>query len=176
MIVSGSPGAGKTTLARIVARELKLPLLTKDDLKEAIADAIPASDRDESRRLGIAAYGVLYTVATVLLESGTGVVLESNFVRVIAEARLAQLVARSRATLVHCDVPDPLALERYKARAAGGARHGVHKDDVVIEAWTRGVRSDHGILDLGIPVITVDTSAGYRPSVVEIVAAIAAPH
>lgn len=172
VIVSGVPGSGKTTLARLLARELDLPLLTKDDVKEAIADVIEATDRDESQRIGITAYRVLFTVADRLLGAGTGLVIESNFERGRAEEHLAPLVAKSRAVLVQCELPEAVALERYKARAASGVRHAVHKDDVVIEAWSRGIRADHSALELGIPVIRVDTSDGYRPEVREIVATI----
>ncbi len=44
VIVCGKPGAGKATLALRLAHELALPLLTKDGIKEAIADVIYASD------------------------------------------------------------------------------------------------------------------------------------
>lgn len=172
VIVSGSPGAGKSTLAVQLARELALPLLSKDDVKEAIGDVIRASDREESQRIGVAAYRVLYMLVARLLDAGTGVVLESNFTRGRAEAELEPFVAKSHAVLVQCDVPDAVALERYRTRAASGTRHAVHKDDVVIDAWSRGIRSDHSALDLGIPAIKVDTLDGYRPPIAQIVAAV----
>jgi uridine kinase len=38
IILSGLPGCGKTTLARLLVNELRLPILTVDD----VVDAIPA--------------------------------------------------------------------------------------------------------------------------------------
>jgi predicted kinase len=151
---------------------LGLPLIAKDDIKEAIGDVIPAADREASRQLGRATYRVLYMLAERLIEAGSGLVLESNFARNQAETSLAPLVARTRATLVQCDIPDDLAIQRYRERARLGVRHVVHKDDAVLEAWSRGEQSDHSALDLGIPVLHVDTSDGYRPSLAEVIAAL----
>ena len=36
IVVNGVPGAGKTTLARPLARALRVPLLAKDAIKEAV--------------------------------------------------------------------------------------------------------------------------------------------
>jgi len=40
VIVGGAPGSGKTTLARKLAKRCAVPLIEKDDVKEAIADAL----------------------------------------------------------------------------------------------------------------------------------------
>jgi predicted kinase len=120
--------------------------------------------------LGRVAYRVLFLIAERLIDAHVGVVLESNFVRGSSELELRPLVAKSRSVLVQCDVPEELAQARYRARAQIGGRHAVHKDDAVLEAWGAGIRSDHSVLELGIPVIHVDTSDGYRPAIATVVA------
>ena len=39
VVVTGPPAAGKTTVAREIARSLRLPLVAKDTIKEALFDA-----------------------------------------------------------------------------------------------------------------------------------------
>src|SRR5262249_62157936 len=42
VLVAGWPGSGKSTLAAALAPELGLPLLAKDEIKEALMDALGA--------------------------------------------------------------------------------------------------------------------------------------
>ena len=51
VIVSGAPASGKTTLSRLLADRLPLPLLAKDRLRQIFGDAFNAETREESRRL-----------------------------------------------------------------------------------------------------------------------------
>ena len=75
--VSGSPGAGKTSLAAPLAAELGYALLTKDLIKETLHDALGAPDPDLawSRRLGGAARELLWTLAA----RSADVLIEANF-------------------------------------------------------------------------------------------------
>jgi hypothetical protein len=65
VLVSGAPGAGKTTVARALAPVLELPLLSKDMLKESLWDSFdpPEGDLEWSRRLGGAAMELLWAIA-----------------------------------------------------------------------------------------------------------------
>ena len=165
VLVGGAPGSGKTTLARRLTGELRLPLLAKDDVKEALYDTLGAPDRAASRRLGMAAYAVLYAVLDRLLEAGVGAVVESNFYRGLAEAGLRPFVARSTAAHVHCQAPADEIVRRYVARAERGERHPGHHDRAAVPDLLAALESGAiEPLDLGVPVLRVDTSDGYAPA------------
>lgn len=170
VIVGGAPASGKTTLARRLAGALSLPLLTKDDIKEALFDALGPADMEQSRRLGRASYSVLYVVAARLLESGAGALLESNFERDGSEAHLRPLASAANAALIQCRTTNVEIVRRYAERDAGGERHPGHMGAAVIPRLLANL--DAGLyegLDLDIPTLIVDTTRGYTPEFAAIV-------
>jgi predicted kinase len=125
VLVSGAPGAGKSTLAWPLAAELGFALLTKDLIKETLHDELgaPVPDLAWSRWLGGAAMGLLWVLAAQAPE----VVIEANF-RPRSDyerAKIAGLVAGGGQLVeVHCRCPAPVAAARYAERSA--TRHPVH--------------------------------------------------
>ena len=73
IVVSGLPGSGKTALARALAGELRIPLLSKDVIKEALYDGLGIGDVEWSKRLGRASMDVPFALAS----ETPGAVLES---------------------------------------------------------------------------------------------------
>ena len=165
VIVGGAPATGKTTLAHELGRSLELPVITKDDLKEALAAPFETGDRDWSRQLGSAAYRVLFAVAGRVLAGGQGLILESNFRRGISDQPLRELAALAPAVVIECRTP--VARQRFAERATRG-RHRVHVDGAVLDEWI-GDDSAHQI-DIGTPRLVVDTTDGYVPDLGRIVA------
>jgi predicted kinase len=173
VVVGGGPATGKTTLAVALGTALGLPVITKDDIKESLAEPFATGDREWSRQLGRSTYAVLWTVTRKILSGGGGLVLESNFTRTWSETRLRELSSLAPTCMIICRVPDALRRQRYAARAARGERHRVHVDAAVLEEWDAD-DSDF-LVDIGTPSLVVDTTDGYAPDIDRIVAFARAP-
>jgi predicted kinase len=152
VLVSGAPGAGKSTLAGPLAAELGFALLAKDRIKETLGETL--GDRDGelawSQRLGAASIELLWALAA----DAPSAVLEANFWPDDERhhRRLRELGAA--AVEVYCACPLPVALRRYAERQASRpAVHGEAHRAVSPEAWSRWARP----LKVG-ELITVDTT------------------
>jgi predicted kinase len=155
VVVTGPPAAGKTTIARDLAARLRLPLIAKDTIKEALFDELGASDLAWSQRLGEATFGVMLALAEESIDAGASLVLEANFARG-GESRLASLPARF--VQVHCTAPFEVLLKRYASRR----RHPGHVDSERIEALREAVDSGrHDPLELPGAMIQIDTRSAF---------------
>ena len=147
VLVAGWPGSGKSTLAAALAAELGLPLLAKDEIKEALMEALgrPATVA-ASQRLGKAAVLAMLRAARTC----PGAVLDStwfDYALPLVRTLPGPLIE------VHCTVALDLARARYQART--GHRHAGHLDEARSdqELWGEPSRAT-GLA----PVIVADTS------------------
>lgn len=79
IIVTGIPASGKSTMAAYLAEALKLPLISKDKLKERLFDELGFQSRAEKNQLGITATRLMYDMADQLMRCELPFILESNF-------------------------------------------------------------------------------------------------
>lgn len=161
VIISGPPGAGKSTLARPLANALGLPLISKDAIKEQLADALGDTALNISRKLGLAATMQLYATANELLRYGHGVVVESFFHKGISEQDLFGLVQTSQAVLVHVHADNEILFSRNERRASDPERHPIHQDaNRMVDLKRYLAEGVADMLELDCPNIVIDTTYG----------------
>lgn len=135
LLVSGPPGAGKTTLGKKIASDLHMPFFNKDGIKETLFDTLGWRDREWSRQLGIASALLLFYCIERQLEAGLSVVAESAFQAAYDAPRLPALQEQfhCRVLEVHCTAAPEVLLARFLERAQSSQRHPGHGEQAQLE-------------------------------------------
>ncbi|MGN8049514.1 AAA family ATPase [Curtobacterium sp. 22159] len=163
IIVNGMPGSGKSTIGAALAEVLGCPFLSKDRIKEPLADLV--GPMIGSRPLGAIAMDTMWSMARAV---DNGVVLDAVWLperdRDLLQAGLAS-AGSPRAVEVWCHVDRGTAEERLRDRYEPGTlpvRHEVHGDlDDVLTFWDEHGTSAAPVGLHGVPVVRVDTTEAY---------------
>ena len=161
IIVSGFSCTGKTALARKIGKNLSLPVFSRDDFKESLFNSLGYSDREWSKKLGVASYKLLYLAVEKLLGTSNSLIVESNFKVEPDTEKLKRLKAIYQCSLIqiHCYVEIPLALARFKQRAESGKRHPGHVDHLNYEEMKHNFnKGGYEIVDICDLTIKVNTT------------------
>ena len=130
IIVSGPPSSGKTTLAKAIAQKFKLPLITKDSLKELLFDTIGWKDRQWSQKLGSASFAIMHYLLDSHMTTGQPIIIEGNFKTEFESQHLKPKLEKFgyKAIQILCQCDGKILFARFKQRSESGDRHPGHCD------------------------------------------------
>jgi predicted kinase len=161
IIVTGRPAAGKSTLAKWLSQELRLPLVGKDSIREELFDRLGWKDRKWAQELGKASVDMMFYFAHAELEVGHSIIMDNSFYPPVSNPRFQALKEQYHAESIQivCDSDRETLFHRFKSRAETGNRHPGHGDHDVLEGlYANLADSSSQILDIGGIVIQVDTT------------------
>jgi predicted kinase len=156
VVLTGPSASGKTFVAVAIGRSLPAVVLSKDLIKEALADPLGITTDEESLKLSGSAMALLHSLAAA---SGIGVVMEANWKSHIDVPKLEALALPIVQIL--CDAPTDVLVARMRARIASGARHRVHRDVMsarVFDSMVNAIDRQREPLPVTGPILHLDTS------------------
>ena len=157
LLFKGHPGTGKSTLARLVARGLDVPLVDKDDARDALSAhsalaSVPAS------ALNDASYDIMFNMVETQLQLGLSCVVDCPLARRSLFDRAVNLVRRVyRGSSLHSPSPSP--------SPSPSVGVGVSPRVMVVECWAHEdvwqawVEERAGEIQAG----TIRSTAGHKP-------------
>jgi predicted kinase len=153
IVVTGPPGAGKTTIAAALQARFGFPLITKDALKETLGGALGVDDRARSQELGPAVFELLGLVVRELLGHGVSVIGEGNFTE---RSTLFAGLPPAEVVQVHVTAEPETLRRRLHERET---RHPVHYDrEAADEVSARAAGGEWPALSIGGRLIEIDTT------------------
>ena len=170
VIVSGSPGTGKTTLAHQIASALGCPAICRDEIKQGMVYATPGFTPGPGDPLSIRTLATFFDVLGLLLASGVTVVAEAAFQDKLWRPGLEPLIGLAELRIVRCTVGADVAHDRIVRRIEENTHRVAHDDRGLLETLAGGTAALDAFvpISLAAPTLRVDTTEGYDPAMPEI--------
>ena len=167
VVISGAPGSGKTTLARLLGDRMGIPHLNKDTFTESLLRS--GMPRDEAN---VQAFRVVYGTARTWLSSSTSLVMDMTMYPDYWPAEVVSLRPHGTVVHVHCRARD--SLQRWERKMRDRLSAEVAEEAIVRLRYVQEIATEP--LDFDCPRIDVDTSDGYEPGLDDLVGRIEALH
>jgi predicted kinase len=172
IIITGRPGSGKTTLAHILAKELRCPVLSRDEFKEGLVNTFDSSHKELGPDVNLTIYNVFFQAAELLLKNNITLIIEAAFQHKNWAKKLEPLLHTAKVCVLLCSVDPQLARDRYIQRGLSDANrerfHGDFGGQQIKQEMQLPV-ANYETLKLPVPTLEVDTTGAYQPEIKDIV-------
>ena len=173
VIVTGRPGSGKTTLSGKLAERLRMPVISRDGIKEGFVntrgvkhDRLPP---DTNRTVS----DLFFNIVNRYLSAKISVIVEAAFQHSVWEERIPEIRKLSAPVFVVCTIDGMVAAQRHLQRGLDDPDREFYHADKRVEIFRQtgeiAPPGDYAAPDFDVPAIRVSTEGAYSPGMDEIV-------
>jgi Cdc6-like AAA superfamily ATPase len=164
--VSGAPGSGKTTLAKILSEQLYIPLVSSDLIHGGVAFSNPEHNRRQTLK------DVFVPTIIDMTQKGISLVVDQVLQKGVSEADIIErLLPYAAIVNVHTVCANPI--ERYVTRIGSSDLPSIvqRREHLLglVASHEDNLTKTVDPLELGLPCLVVTTDNGYDPGLSEIV-------
>jgi predicted kinase len=171
-MVTGRAGAGKTTLSKKLGQQLRMPVISRDEIKEGYVNTfgvkhdqlLPGTDGFVSN--------FFFDTACQFLANKVSVIIEAAFQHAVWESRMPEILELSHPYIIVCSVDEETAAQRHLQRGLGNPQREFYHSDERVSLYRAtgeiGTPQPYVAPNFDIPTLYVLTGNGCSPSLDEI--------
>jgi adenylate kinase family enzyme len=176
LVVTGRPGSGKTTFSRELGKQLFLPVISRDEIKEGYVRTFRKRHSELPGDTNKIVTELYFETISRLLSANVSLIAEAAFQHKLWAPQLELLKGKTRLHILICKVDDDrVALERFVNRGLDNPLREYFHGDKGVDMARKGIELEVSPYDephLDVPTFHVDTTRDYRPSIDELKAEI----
>lgn len=172
VVVTGRPASGKTTLAHILTKEIKCPLLSRDELKEGYINTADIQHSQLDNSVAWHIYETFFEVIDLLISKGISIIVEAAFQDKLWKPKLLNLLNKAEIKIIICKTIRDIATIRFTNRLLNDPeREKFHGDKSLNLVKEQGglLTETYEPVNIDAPTLEVDTTENYNPDIKEII-------
>lgn len=171
IIVTGRPGAGKTTFATKLGHEICMPVISRDQIKEGYLHTLGKGHNELPEEINQTATKIFFDTLMGLITNNVSVIAEAAFQHRIWSTMLEQFMGKARVYLLICKVDEKIALDRFVRRGLDNPLREYFHGDKGVDMARKGMEwsvSPYEEPRIDVPKCNIDTSGEYSPTIKEV--------
>ena len=167
-VVTGRPGAGKSTFAAAFGQSCYLPVISRDTVKEGMVHTYGVRHDQLPADANLQATLTFFDTLDFLLDRKISVIAEAAFQHKLWSEFLPRFEEKAEIILLICRVSGEIALERFLQRGLDDPLREYFHGDKGVHMARQGLAVPVGSYEephLSYPTYYIDTADGYHPSI-----------
>lgn len=174
IIVSGRAGAGKTTLSKKLGKQLWMPVISRDEIKEGYVNTFHVKHDQLPPETDRFVTDFFFETVNQFLVNKVSLVIEAAFQHPVWEWRMPKILELSQPFIIVCTIDMEIAAQRHLQRGLTNPRREFYHADPRIAHYRKtgniGTPKPYVAPNFdGIPTLQVSTENNYSPTFDEIV-------
>ncbi len=173
IIITGRPGSGKTTLAKKLGQRLRLPVISRDKIKEGYVNTYGLKHDELPPDTNGVVSNLFFELVNQYLAGNISIIIEAAFQHQVWQPRLPEIRKLGAVFIIVCTIDGTEAAKRHLQRGLSDpSREFYHGDSPIAVYRETGLipaLSDYIAPLFDVPTLPVFTEQDYVPTIDDIV-------